>query len=318
MATKSYQLSKITPKGVEFIKNRCNVFSTKGNVRGSVLKGSYNYNQKNGKVLKGEVLTPNIIGDNGKVITDVNIYATQLITWFEKYGKEFNMNPNILAAQSYQESEYRPYAYPKSSTAMGMTQFLVGTIFDVIIKNYYGGFTQTEIDIITNGIIGDKLAKKTYVVISGNFDKYVDSNRTEATNAINNSRILFQNIMDNPKLTIKAQAIYLSTIAQHHNNLAASALTLYFAGPSIRIDGVSLIKSKTYGNLLDIMKIKNNGKTYKVTFNGGVKYAKEILDILGDNKFKTIGFGFNIDLSEIVGNDIFDINVGQPLRVQKT
>jgi len=124
--------------------------------------------------------------------------------------------------------------------------------------------------------------------------------------------------MDNPNLMIKAQAIYLSTIAQHHNNLAASTLTLYFAGPLLNRNGNSVLTSKTYGNLLDSMKLYRNGKTYKVTFNGGVRYAKDILDILGDNRFKTIGFGFNIDSSKIVGNDIFDSSKGQKLRVQKS
>ena len=318
MATKSYQLSKITPKGVEFIKNRCNVFSTSGRVRGSVLSGSYNYNQKNGKILKGETLTPNIIGDDGRVIGDVNIYANQLITWFEKYGNDYNMNPNVLAAQSYQESEYRAYAYPAGSTAMGVTQFLVPTIFDVIITNRFGGFTQTEIDIITNGIIGDKKEKKTYIVVSGDYDKFVDSNRNEATLAIDNSRILFQNVMNNPNLMIKAQAIFLSKIANNHNNLAASTLTLYFAGPLLRSNGTSRLNSKTYGNLLDSMTLDRDGKTYRNTFNGGVKYAREIFEILGDIKFKTIGFGFGINFSEISGSDIYDVNKGQPLRVQNT
>ena len=318
MATKSYQLPKITKKGREFILNRCNINYNTNTTRGTVLRGAYTYNQKDGKIVKNQIITPKIIDDNGNLITDLNVYAEQIIIWFEKYGKEYNLNPNVLAAQAYQESYFRPYAYPASSTAMGITQFTVPTIFNVIIENRFGGFDQEEIDIFTNGIVGDLTLEKTFIVVKGEYDNFIDSNRTEATRAINNSLILFENVTNNPKLMIKAQAIYLSTIAQHHNNLAASVLTLYFAGPLLNRDGSSRLISKTYGNLLDSMITDRDGKTYRSTFNGGVKYARDILDILGDIRFKTIGFGFKIDFTKIVGNDIKDSSKGLPLRTMVT
>lgn len=314
MATKSYQLPNITKKGKEFIRNRCKVTFSRGLGGGNVLSGFYNYRQKDGKTQAKEVVSASIRDDSGNLITDVNTYAEQLIIWFEKYGQQYNMNPNVLAAQAYQESQYRAYAYPKTSTAMGITQFTVPTTFRVVIANNFGGFTSSEIATITNGISGNKFREKTYLVVKGDYNRYIDSNREESSQAIDNNKILFQNIVNNPQIMIKAQAIYLSAIAKFHNNLAASTLTLYFAGPNIKSNGESVINSDTYGNLLDVMRKKS---VYKNTFNGGVQYARDILDILGDKKFNTIGFGFNFDSTEIKGSDIFDPSKGKLLRNQE-
>ena len=91
MATKPNELlDKITPQGIDFINYVC---TPNSNDR---LTGSWNYPMTNGTIKRKEVLTAHVIDHEGNVVTNNKQLANALIFWYNKYGKDFNINPNII------------------------------------------------------------------------------------------------------------------------------------------------------------------------------------------------------------------------------
>lgn len=316
MAVKSNKFDEITDAGNKFINN---IFS-KSNF--NPITGSLNWDIKDGDIKKNEVNTANIIDDMNNPITTKEQYKKAIIGWFEQYGNQYNVNPNILAAQAFKESTYRTYAYADSSTAMGITQFTTGTIRDVIINNFRNEFTEEEIGKITRGVVlidgTTRSDIKNYGIIKDRPLTLTNSNDLEAVTAYSNKRNFYQNIIDNPQIMIKAQALLLGAIAEYHNNLAASALFLYFAGPNIRYSsGDSLFKSNNFGDLLDKVYRKSANVYPTNRINDGLEYARKIFNILSEKVgVNGFSFGFDIDLRVVKGNDLFDSSKSHDIRTE--
>jgi hypothetical protein len=110
-----------------------------------------------------------------------------------------------MAAQAHQESGYNVWAYPLSSTASGISQFVVEALYDVVINSRAGInqyvpilITPPEIALITKNINGDLTDINTYKV------------KTQLGRE--NRPTLHQNVIDNPEIMIKAQYRYMKYI----------------------------------------------------------------------------------------------------------
>ncbi len=206
---------RLTNLGKEFIRRIC--------ASRDVLSGN------NGKLpfsqlASNTVFTSNAKDRNGNTITSSSAFAEELIYWFDQYSQLYDLDANIIAAQSYQESGYQAWIYANyPSSAAGITQFLGSTVWEVVVvqqgisRNVTPAFTQSEINRITNGITNPtQLSSYKY-----------------GSSIINpNREILFQNIIDNPDLMIKAQCKYMRAIRDRCNGIAASALFCYNRGPA--------------------------------------------------------------------------------------
>jgi hypothetical protein len=214
---------------------------------------------------------------NGKLITTNQELGEALIDWFDKYGKEFQMDANFIAAQSYQESGYKVWNYALTSTASGISQFLVDAIYDIIIKtsSYIDGYvsikmSDNEIAAITKNLIG-------------NYND-IDNLRVKTALGRQNRPILHQNVIDNPEIMIKAQYRYMKYLANKYGSLASNVLFGYNRGPGyIRqnySDSIAAARSKKIG--------------YE---NEGVDYVYKIFKLL-DGKFNYTHLNMSAPTSE--------------------
>jgi hypothetical protein len=194
---------------------------------------------------------------NGNYITNNQQLGEALVGWYNKYGKQYQMDANIMAAQAYQESGYNVWNYALTSTASGISQFVVEAVFDIIVTNKGSAapFTTSEIALITNGLQGNILDKNSYKVAT----ELGKSNRP----------LLHQNIIDNPEIMVKAQFRFMKNIATQYGGLASSVLFGYNRGPAF-------IKS----NYTDtIRSAASHADGYE---DEGIDYVFKIFGILGD------------------------------------
>lgn len=228
---------------------------------------------------------------NGNRIKNNEELGEALIEWYEKYGQIYNLDPNVLAAQAYAEGGYIIWNYnyvgnniSKSSTASGTVQFIMRTVYSIIVNNFSNiqpKMTQDEIDAITNGL-ELRLTKEAYFPTSGDLD-------TRTVAAINRG-ILHQNITDNPEIMVKAQARYMKYFSDQCDRLASTSLFCYNRG--------SAFISSTYSQAIQkAQNYKKGGEDYYVE---GVKYVKRIFGILGDKENRIIttkpkGYYFGYD-----------------------
>ena len=142
MERKIYEL---TNDGKKFIRNVCSSAAADSLLSGT--NGPLPYS----KPETNKTWTANIAG----VATNFDL-GEKLIELFETYGKKYNLDANILAAQAYAESGYKVWNYASNSDASGIGQFVMQTIYGVIVsKSQYSGvegFTNAEIEKITNGL----------------------------------------------------------------------------------------------------------------------------------------------------------------------
>jgi hypothetical protein len=268
----------LTEKGKEFIRSKC---SGSGN---SLLYGKSAYKEKDTKskyynpdgVLpfcdpptsptKMWLASPKY---GSKTITTNSEFGEALIQWYDKYAKLYFLDANVLAAQAFQESGYKAWNYPLSSTASGLCQFLNDSVFDwVIDKSKYTSvtpkFTDDEIAKITKNIVGNKTNfKETYSVGS--------------LQGKQNRPILFQNIIDNPEIMIKAQCRYMRYIANRCDSLTSSVLFGYSRGPGNA--------TKSYAESIAKAKVYTTKGDYH---EEGVDYVYKIFKLLYNN----FGYGF--------------------------
>lgn len=222
---------------------------------------------------------------NGKVLTTNSEVAEAIINWYNKYGKIYEMDANVMAAQAYQESKYVFWAYPLTSTASGISQFLAISVLDVIIQNNYSSikplFTQAEIEAITKDVSGNKLVYSTYDVGT----KLGKENRP----------IMHQNIIDNPEIMIKAQFRYMKYIASRCNGLTSSTLFGYSRGPAYA-------KSSYTASINHCMA--NEKPKYE---EEGIDYVYKIFNYLGNKSFPGLnGHYFGYDFLNMTSETPFD------------
>jgi hypothetical protein len=253
---------KLTKGGESFIMSACS--GTNNLLRGSkgILPFSYP------EIDRNWIAQPK--DDGGKIITTNKELGNQLIKWYNKYGEIFEMDANILAAQAFQESKYTLWAYPpesSKSTATSITQFLLTTLYEIIVKNVYGSkleyrFTEVEINAILKNCSGDTSTIETFRV----------------TNKIGriNRPIVHQNAMDNPEIMIKAQFVYMRYIANRAKNIASTTLYGYNRGPGF------IPKSfPSYTQTINYT-IQKKGNEYP---KEGVDYVFKIFNYLGNPNY---------------------------------
>jgi hypothetical protein len=213
----------------------------------------------------------------------------RLIELYNQYAEEYDLDANILAAQAYVESAYKIWIYnsnkrelDRSSTASGLVQFTMQTIFGAIISNNISGvkpFTQEEKDRLTEGVKEPN---------DSNSYKAKDPNNLIAKG---NRAILHQNFIDNLDLMVKAQARYMRYIANKCDDLASSTLFGYSRGPAY----AATTYSKSIQNLIEGRGLSKNGV---VDFNDpylkeGLNYVIRVFGLLGDPDNRIVGDGKN-------------------------
>lgn len=221
---------------------------------------------------------------NGVTITTNETLGKALIDWFDKYGELYGMDANMIAAQAFQESGFFVWNYPMTSTASGISQFIVEAVYDVIIMNKYGvtpEFTADEIAKITKNLSGNLIDINTYKV--------------STTIGKQNRPKLHQNICDNPDLMIKAQYRYMKYIANSYTNgIASSALFGYNRGPGYA--------KPSYA---DSIKAATNSSNYQME---GINYVYSIFSILGKKGFRIPDVYFGYDELGMNSNPATDFN----------
>ena len=282
------KFTPLTKEGENFIRTVC---KGTGNslLQGKVNSGVLPYCSP--ATLPSKIWIGNAKDSAGNLITTNEQLGESLIVWFNKYGKIYLMDANVMAAQAYVESGYNIWTYPTTSTASGISQFTVDAMYDIIITNKFSSYcppntnmTDIEINAIISGING--IENKT------NYATYEISTKAPTLLGRQNRPIIHQNIINNPEIMIKAQFIYMKYIANAYSPLTSNVLFGYSRGPGY--------VKKTYSDSV------NN--TRKVMGDGylseGINYVFRIFAILGDkNNFtgnnKPYGVYFGYDKGAI-------------------
>jgi len=216
-----------------------------------------------------KIWTANIRNSSGNLISTNQEFGELLILWYDKYGKIYEMDANVLLAQAFQESGYFAWNYPLTSTASGLCQFVSEAVFDIIITNKHSNitplFTSSEIDKITLNVIGNKF----------NFDTYNVGN----IRGKKNRPIMHQNIIDNTEIMIKAQFRYMKYIATKCDGLASSTLFGYSRGPAL-VNPSYVVSMDNAAKKPDV-----GGKPYE---DEGIDYVYRIFK----NLYTNFGYGF--------------------------
>lgn len=234
----------------------------------------------------------------GKKYNNVAEYANDLIKWYDEYAKEYEIDANVLGAQTYVESLYYIWDFSERSNgspaALGLSQFLPETVKSIAIDN--SRFSESEKDLIRFGLSDDYLATNWRFNTGNEVDEL-------------NMPILHQNLIDNPRLMVKMQADYMNYCANLSGGLASSALFGYNRGPRY-------IRS----NYLDSINYFINSKNVDINSRSaleGIEYVFRIFAILGDKdnlteytgKPKGKYFGYD---GTNVQNDNFNLNMIYP------
>jgi len=222
--------------------------------------------------------------DAGNLITTTDMLAENLIKWFDLYANQYQIDANIVAAQAYQESGYLLWNYPLTSTASGINQFTADTIFGFFGngQQFSSEFTVGERNLITANLSGNLGIKDTFSV-SAQLGK-------------ENRATLHQNIINNPKVMIKAQCIYLKYISGRCGGLASSTLFGYSRGPG-------LAKS-SYTKSIQAASTSKYGANYYLE---GVNYVYGIFNFLGNPKYSKLGyFGYDKEPHDLKLNQPYD------------
>lgn len=283
---------KITKSGELFMTTIANKNGVNGLIRG---KNKYEIPFTYDVTLPSE-LVASIVDEDGNLITNNIQFINYLINLYNKYAKLYDLDANILVAQAYAESGLKVWNYaPYPSTATGLTQFLIGTMYEVVVENKYGStpkFTESEINrMIIN--FEQPYNENSYKVGASENIKEGEDNFINRSRSRKNRYFYLMNAMNNPDLMIKAQCRYMKYIANRNNNLASNTLFAYNRGSSYSSD--------TYTGIINLVKGKK-GNNY---IEEGLKYVEKIFGVLGDKdneytnvKPKGIFFGYDLDLDK--------------------
>lgn len=285
-------MKKITKTGENFIRTICS------GTTNSLISGNYRYNLPFSTISDQPfVFTSNAIDHLGNLIVNNEQLGEALIFWYNKYAELNNLDANVLAAQGFAESNYRLWHYSRRDSGSGIADFVSIRVFRHIVNSdrpetiealSSSRFTDDEINKIINEV-SDPFSRTSYI--------YRGQGTTSSVSqiAINNRLQLFQNIIDNPEIMIKAQSNLMREIVERNNNLTANSLFAY--------DRYYLLSATSYPNLLD-QAGRRFGDNY---VQMGVDYVDKIFRYLGDenndkinkriDKPKGIWFGFNIDFT---------------------
>lgn len=261
----------LTQKGKEYIKN---AITKNGS---NTFTGKNKYAVIGTTIPQGTLITSKAYDDNGVQTTDLNKFINLVIKWVEQYAKQYEIDANVLSAQQSAESRYLPWNYSQSG-AIGFTQFTVTTIIDWIFTRKK--LTDEEYDTIANGINGDVTKKSTF---------FTSGNQSQVYNQIrlDNKTKLFQNVVDNPKIMIHAQASLMGYLSGRNSKIAASTLFAYNRASGLSstsyVDAIS-----TLVNGRQSPKFPKQGKPYS---EEGLKYVSIIFNLLNKE------YGYKLDLA---------------------
>jgi len=286
--------SKLTKDGENFIKAIASYYDNNNLSMLNGNNGSLPYSDKENDATI--IWKANVIDEFGNLIKTNDKFASYLIRLYNKYSSIYQLDANVIAAQAYEESRYKTWAYVKStansvdSTASGIAQINIKTLYDLIYNRHF--LDDSEVAILVNGMefSDQKFAWRKVQKSNEINSSYIPLQKT-------NRRILFQNMIDNPHIIIKAQAALMNFIANRNANLASSALFAYSRG--------SYLESNNYIQIVNQVSMnKNYNKSY---VDDGLKYVQHIFGYLGDkdnqfvtsldNNTKGYWFGYKIDFS---------------------
>lgn len=282
---------KITKKGKDFMYSIAEKNGTDGLIRGN---NDYEIPFINDPEKRNMVLECEIYNDNNELINNNTDYIDYIIKKINEYAEIYDLDANIISAQLYIESGFKSWNYAKhDSSAIGISQFLFKTIYDVFLSGRSlekPNFTEDEINVIKNNIVNPS-NENSYNL--GGF-KYLNdkiSNYNSFYRARENRYHMIFNIINNPDLMIKAQCRYMKYIAGRNYHLASNTLFAYNRGSSY--------KSDTYMGIINLVKSKKGSEYIKE----GVKYVEKIFGVLADqyNDVVTVKpinkyYGYNLDL----------------------
>lgn len=284
----------LTTKAEELIMEKTSFENTpdSDNPPVGLLSGRFYWELSDSNVGAGTTFKAAPKDDKDNIITENRQLGESLILWYNRYAKLYDLDANIILAQAYQESggeivgdkprRFITWAYSKTG-ALGISQFLVSTLFFTVIKNNLltgatenQKFTQEEIDAITLNMSGNTNVETSY-------NPGVDESTPETSDIARYNRgIIHQNIMDNPKIMIKAQCYLMKYVNDGNNNLAASSLFAYNRGHNRTSKYYPEAIRKAYGkidikegiNYVDIIfKILKNYMGYKDIIDTNVNHT---------------------------------------------
>jgi len=272
---------QLTQKGKEYINK---TIVNNGN---KTFNGKNKYAVIGTTIPQGTDITSKAYDDNGNQTTDASKFADLVIKWVDQYSKQYEIDANILSAQQNQESRFLPWNYSESG-AIGFTQFTITTIVEWIFKNK--NVTQAEIDILSNGIDGDLTKTSTF---------FTSNNQSQVYNQIrlDNKTKLFQNVVDNPKIMIHAQASLMTYISNRNNKIAASTLFAYNRGSGLKSTSYSEIISKMANMFLNKEMQKKYGREYT---KEGLSYVTSIFKLLN----KKYGYNLDLNINEVATKEV--------------
>lgn len=268
---------KITDSGIQLItetcKNKSNLFVS-----------THKFQLPKSNAANNAVYTA-VIKDGDIDVDSAEKYATYIIKYINKYSEVFLLDANIIAAQIYVESGFSPVSYKKNNTlgVCGLTDYeFVKYLFDDS-----DSLTSTDVNKFKLNISGDSSTIKTYIpylnINQDDLDEKINktkSNQKDNELAAYNRPIMFQNIIDNPYLSIYVQCILISLYGSKNNNLASSSLLNYY-----------LRSQESSGSYVELMN-KNN-KIYG-NIDIALKYVEDTLKVLA-GKYPNLGYGFGKD-----------------------
>lgn len=231
---------------------------------------------------------------NNNLISTNSQLCEALIIWFDKYCKIYDLDANIIAAQAIAESGFKIWNYSQTG-AMGLTQFIMMTLYDILISNNYTTtpkFTESELAKIKLNVTSSEY-QTSYYNVKGS------SNANTMAIASANRLIIHQNVINNPEIMVKAQCRLMKYIADNNNDIASSTLFLYNRG--------SGYKSKSYADAIS----KVNNAIGGIYINEGLKYVKRIFGLLADKNNQYIkkdyrGYSFGYDTKIDIDPNKFD------------
>ena len=264
--------TKITNQGESFINEVVNKngnsllrgnngplpFSDDGN--GNVVNKEWVVNAKT-KIVDGEEITVDNLADN-------------LISWFNKIANDYELDPNILAAQAYAESGFRLWWYDNNTTKSGINGFTMSMVYSIIVENFSIVTPKMKETTEIRNLIFNLQAPKS----SSSYQPTVGNENTKQI-ARRKRTLLHQNIIDNPQIMIKAQARDIRYVSDNSDYLASTSLFCYNKG--------SKYLANTYSRT--IQKYKKYLGTKSNThpkLKEGLDYVLNIFGILGDKNNK--------------------------------
>lgn len=292
----------LTRNGEAFITKACNENTNN-------FSGSFPYVLGRSNVTGGTVVTANS-KYQGSPITDNETYVKALIFWFNQYSEQYQLDANIVAAQTFIESSFKLWEYSNSgddtkSSAMGLCQLYDNEIWDLFFTT-----TREEVTIPKDQTLYDDQKLIISMNLSGdltdirNIVPYQD-NSTADTNAtaIANRGQLFQNIMNNTEIMIQVQCRYMSEIGQRNNNLASSSLFAYATN--------GYLTSATYNEVI------NNAAKANLPVKPGIDYVDKVFKLLG-GKYKSIFGDFGRDyVYDLTPNDQANKNLSGTVTINQ-